>query len=110
MKKKNFKNDIHVINKKETAKYILDFGETYRAIRYSLLAGNHLDEYHSFGILLRYSNDGIIRQNQWKIIPHNILSNAATSYVVSINNNLLFISFQIDKIYFLNDLQMIWVQ
>lgn len=42
-----------------------------------------------------------------KIIPYYILSNAATSYVVSINNNLLFISFQIDKIYFLKDLEMI---
>lgn len=99
-----------MINKKETAKYILVFGETYRYIRYSLLSGNHLDEYHSFGILLRYSNDGIIWQNQWKIIPYYILSNAANSYVVSINNNLLFISFQIDKIYFLKDLEMIWFQ
>lgn len=66
--------------------------------RYPLLCGSYLDEYHSFEILLSYSNAGIIWSNPVEIyIPHYNLSKASAPYVVSTDNNQLIISFQTDE-------------
>ena len=92
------RNGMPVINKMKNGQYVLVFEGTYRDRRYPLLTGAHLKEYHSFEILLSYSNDGIIWSNPVEIyIPHYNLSKASAPYVVSTINNQLIISFQTDE-------------
>jgi hypothetical protein len=63
-----------------------------------LVTGAHLNEYHSFEILLSYSNDGIIWSSPVEVYtPYNNLSKASAPYVVSTDNNQLIISFQTDE-------------
>ena len=98
IKKRISRNGMPVINKMKNGQYILVFEGTFRDRRYPLLTGDHLDEYHSFEILLSYSNDGIIWSNPVEIYtPHYNLSKASAPYVVSTDNNQLIISFQTDE-------------
>ena len=60
IKERISRNGMPVINKMKNGQYILVFEGTYRDRRYPLLTGANLDEYHSFEILLSYSNNGII--------------------------------------------------
>jgi len=86
------------LNKMKNGKFVLVFEGTYRDRRYPLLTGEHLDEYHSFEILLSYSNDGIVWSNPVEIYtPHYNLSKASAPYVVSTDNNQIIISFQTDE-------------
>jgi len=92
------RNGMPVINKMKNGKYVLVFEGTYRDRRYPLLTGAYLDEYHSFEILLSYSNDGIIWSNPIEVYTsHYNLSKASAPYVVSTDNNQLIISFQTDE-------------
>ena len=87
-----------VINRMKNGKYILVFEGTYRDRRYPLLTGNYLNEYHSFEILLSYSDDGIVWSNPVEIYTsHYNLSKASAPYVVSTDSNQLIISFQTDE-------------
>jgi len=98
IKKRISRNGMPVINKMKNGQYVLVFEGTYRDRRYPLLTRAHLDEYHSFEILLSYSNDGIIWSNPVEIYtPYNNLSKASAPYVVSTDNNQLIISFQTDE-------------
>lgn len=87
-----------VINRMKNGKYVLVFEGTYRDRRYPLLTGTYLKEYHSFEILLSYSDDGIVWSNPVEIYTsHYNLSKASAPYVVSTDNNQLIISFQTDE-------------
>ena len=98
IKERISRNGMPVINKMKNGQYILVFEGTYRDRRYPLLTGANLDEYHSFEILLSYSNNGIIWSNPVEIyISHYNLSKASAPYVVSTDNNQLIISFQTDE-------------
>ena len=88
IKERISRNGMPVINKIKNGKYILVFEGTYRDRRYPILTGAHLDQYHSFEILLSYSNDGIIWSNPVEIYTsHYNLSKASAPYVVSTDNN-----------------------
>ena len=98
IKKRISRDGMPVINKMKNGKYVLVFEGTYRDRRYPLLTKEHLDEYHSFEILLSYSNDGIVWSNPVEIYTsHYNLSKASAPYVVSTENNQLIISFQTDE-------------
>jgi len=98
IKKRISRNGMPVVNRMKNGKYVLVFEGTYRDRRYPLLTGEHLDEYHSFEILLSYSTDGIVWSSPVEIyIPHYNLSKASAPYVVSSDNNQLIISFQTDE-------------
>ena len=88
IKKRILRDGMPTINKMKKGKFLLVFEGTYRDRRYPLLTGEHLDEYHSFEILLSYSNDGIIWSNPVEIYTsHYNLSKASAPYVVSTDNN-----------------------
>ena len=99
IEKRISRNGMPVINKMKNGQYVLVFEGTYRDRRYPLVTGGaHLKEYHSFEILLSYSNDGIIWSNPVEVYtPHYNLSKASAPYVVSTDNNQLIISFQTDE-------------
>ena len=98
IKKRISRDGMPTINKMKNGKFVLVFEGTYRDRRYPLLTGEHLDEYHSFEILLSYSNDGIIWSNPVEIYTsHYNLSKASAPYIVSTDNNQLIISFQTDE-------------
>ena len=98
LKKRISRDGMPVINRMKNCKYVLVFEGTYRDRRYPLLTGDHLDEYHSFEILLSYSNDGIVWSNPVEIYTsHYNLSKASAPYVVSTDTNQLIISFQTDE-------------
>jgi len=81
------------INKMKNGKIILVFEGTYRDRRNPLLIGEYLDEYHSFEILLNYSDDVTIWSNpvEFYTFDYN-LSKENASYVVSTDNNQLIYS------------------
>lgn len=98
IKKRISRDGMPTINRMKNGKFVLVFEGTYRDRRYPLLTGEHLDEYHSFEILLSYSNDGIIWSNPVEIYTsHYNLSKASAPYVVSTDNNQVIISFQTDE-------------
>ena len=98
IKKRISRDGMPTINKMKNGKFVLVFEGTYRDRRYPLLTGEHLDEYHSFEILLSYSNDGIVWSNPVEVYTsHYNLSKASAPYVVSTDNNQLIISFQTDE-------------
>lgn len=98
IKKRISRDGMPTLNKMKNGKFVLVFEGTYRDRRYPLLTGEHLDEYHSFEILLSYSNDGIIWSNPVEIYTsHYNLSKASAPYVVSTDNNQIIISFQTDE-------------
>jgi len=98
IRKRISRDGMPVINRMKNGKYILVFEGTYRDRRYPLLTGEHLDEYHSFEILLSYSDDGIVWSDPIEIYTsHYNLSKASAPYVVSTDNNQLIISFQTDE-------------
>ena len=98
IKERISRDGMPTINKMKNGKFILVFEGTYRDRRYPLLTGEHLDEYHSFEILLSYSNDGIVWSNPVEIYTsHYNLSKASAPYVVSTDNNQIIISFQTDE-------------
>ena len=98
IKKRISRDGMPTINKMKNGKFLLVFEGTYRDRRYPLLTGEYLDEYHSFEILLSYSNDGIIWSNPVEIYTsHYNLSKASAPYVVSTDNNQIIISFQTDE-------------
>ena len=98
IQKRISRDGMPVINRMKNGKYVLVFEGTYRDRRYPLLTGDYLNEYHSFEILLSYSDDGIVWSNPVEIYTsHNNLSKASAPYVVSTDNNQLIISFQTDE-------------
>lgn len=98
IKERISRNGMPVLNKMKNGQYVLVFEGSFRDRRYPLLTGAHLNEYHSFEILLSYSDDGFIWSNPAEIyIPHYNLSKASAPYVVSTDNNQLIISFQTDE-------------
>ena len=98
IKERVSRDGMPTINKMKNGKFVLVFEGTYRDRRYPLLTGEHLDEYHSFEILLSYSDDGIVWSNPVEIYTsHYNLSKASAPYVVSTDNNQLIISFQTDE-------------
>jgi hypothetical protein len=98
IQKRISRDGMPVINRMKNGKYVLVFEGTYRDRRYPLLTGTYLKEYHSFEILLSYSDDGIVWSNPVEIYTsHYNLSKASAPYVVSTDNNQLTISFQTDE-------------
>ena len=98
IQKRISRDGMPVINRMKNGKYVLAFEGTYRDRRYPLLTGTYLKEYHSFEILLSYSDDGIVWSNPVEIYTsHYNLSKASAPYVVSTDNNQLIISFQTDE-------------
>ena len=98
IKKRISRDGMPTINKMKNGMFVLVFEGTYRDRRYPLLTGKRLDEYHSFEILLSYSNDGIVWSNPVEVYTsHYNLSKASAPYVVSTDNNQLIISFQTDE-------------
>ena len=98
IKKRISRDGMPTINKMKNGMFVLVFEGTYRDRRYPLLTGKRLDEYHSFEILLSYSNDGIIWSNPVEVYTsHYNLSKASAPYVVSTDDNQLIISFQTDE-------------
>jgi hypothetical protein len=98
IKERISRDGMPTINKMKNGKFVMVFEGTYRDRRYPLLTGEHLDEYHSFEILLSYSDDGIVWSNPVEIYTsHYNLSKASAPYVVSTDNNQLIISFQTDE-------------
>ena len=90
IKKRISRDGMPSINKMKNGKFVLVFEGTYRDRRYPLLTRESLDEYHSFEILLGYSNDGIIWSNPVEVYTsHYNLSKASAPYVVSTDNNQL---------------------
>ena len=98
IQKRISRDGMPVINRMKNGKYALVFEGSYKDRRYPLLTGDYLNEYHSFEILLSYSDDGIVWSNPVEIYTsHNNLSKASAPYVVSTDNNQLIISFQTDE-------------
>jgi len=98
IKKRISRDGMPTINKMKNGKFVIVYEGTYRDRRYPLLTGDHLDEYHSFEILLSYSDDGIFWSNPVEVYTsHYNLSKASAPYVVSTDNNQLIISFQTDE-------------
>ena len=98
IKERISRDGMPTINKMKNGKLVIVFEGTYRDRRYPLLTGEHLEEYHSFEILLSYSDDGIVWSNPVEIYTsHYNLSKASAPYVVSTDNNQLIISFQTDE-------------
>ena len=98
IKKRISRDGMPTINKMKNCKFVLVFEGTYRDRRYPLLTGEHLDEYHSFEILLSYSNNGVIWSNPVEIYTsHYNLSKASAPSVVSTDNNQIIISFQTNE-------------
>jgi hypothetical protein len=98
IQKRISRDGMPVINRMKNGKYVLAFEGTYRDRRYPLLTGTYLKEYHSFEILLSYSDDGIVWSNPVEIYTsHYNLSKASAPYVVSTDDNQLIISFQTDE-------------
>ena len=99
IEKRISRNGMPVINKMKNGRYVLVFEGSFRDRRYPLVTGAHLNEYHSFEILLSYSNDGIIWSNPVEVYtPYNNLSKASAPYIVSTDNNQLFWLFQFKDI------------
>ena len=98
IKKRISRDGMPTLNRMKNGKFVIVFEGTYRDRRYPLLTGEHLNEYHSFEILLSYSDDGIVWSNPVEIYTsHYNLSKASAPYVVSTDNNQLIISFQTDE-------------